>query len=358
MGSVESQMSAKQAFRVAEDYVRDTIEIMNVGRSDPRFALFIDQLRAGMTGGGEAGARRVRALLAQMEMSSGADAATFMGVSVQTAEAAKLWRRYRVVYRVHPGLAESLAETDTQTAVPCEIFSRLPHPDPFVTFPAPLPAPIAKDGYLRIIDPPMIVGMFITGTNQYEQLCSTADPEVRRLNIALATRVRYEGQPPSHEEATVFVPLNGKRSIEDLIDLTTELPTFGHFTRDEQRSVYNLSLSLLLYLCSDRRDAREYRPETPRGGKKKQRPEQKQKLIDLGFDVGPSLQATGRIGPQTEPTGEGGRVRAHLRRAHWHTYWTGPRTAPKPEVRWLHPTLVNKDDFQGRATLVDVAEPG
>jgi len=348
-------MSMKRAIQVAEDYVRDTIEIMNVGRSDPRFAPIIDQLRAGMTGGGESGARRVRALLTQVEASSGADTATFMGISVQTAEAAKLWHRYRVVYRVHPGLAESLVETNTETAVPCEIFSRLPHPDPFVTFPTPLPAPIAKNGYLTIADPPMIVGMFITGTNEYEQVCSTADPAVRRLNIALATRVRYEGQPPGHEEATVFVPLDGRRSIEELIDLTTELPTFGRFTRDEQRNIYNLSLSLLLYLCTDRRDAREYRPENGRRGKKSQRREQK--LVDLGFDVGPSLQATQRIGPpQTEPTGEGGRVRSHIRRAHWHTYWTGPRTAPKPEVRWLHPTLVNKDGFQGRTTLVDTTD--
>lgn len=347
-------MSPKQALRVAEDYVRDTIEIMNVGRSDTRFAHVIDQLRAGVTGGGAAGAHQVRVLLAQLEASAGPDAASFMGVSVQTAEAAKLWRRHRVVYRVHPGLAESLLETDTRTAVPCEIFSRLPHPDPFVAFPTPLPAPIAKDGYLEIAEAPMIVGMLITGANEYEQICSTADPQVRRLNIALATRVRYEGQPPGHEEATVFVPLDGKRSIEDLIDYTEQWPTFGQITRDEQRSIYNLSLSLLLYLCSDSRDVREYRPENGRRGKKTRRPDQK--LLDLGFDSGPSLQATRRIGPASDMRGEGGRVRAHLRRAHWHTYWTGPRTAPTPEVRWLHPTLVNKAEFQSRATLIDVAE--
>ncbi|MGW5380743.1 hypothetical protein ACWESM_35395 [Nocardia sp. NPDC003999] len=356
MGSAENLMSAKQALRVAEDYVRDTIEIMNVGRSDPRFAQVIDQLRTGMTSGGAAGARQVRVLLAQMEATAGPDAATFMGISVQTAEAAKLWRRYRVVYRVHPGLAESLVETDTKTAVPCEIFSRLPHPDPFIAFPTPIPAPIASDGYLKISEPPMIVGMLITAANEHEQICSTADPQARRLNVALATRIRYEGLAPSHEEATVFVPLDGNRSIDDLIELAAQLPTFGTVTHAEQRSIYNLSLSLLLYLCSDRRDAREGRPENDRRGKKNRRPDQK--LIDLGFDVGPALQAARRI-DLTSETGTGsssGSVRPHLRRAHWHTYWTGPRTAPTPEVRWLHPILVNKEDFGGRATLIDVAE--
>ncbi|MEV6325339.1 hypothetical protein AB0M45_29795 [Nocardia sp. NPDC051787] len=81
-------------------------------------------------------------------------------------------------------------ETDTKTAVPCEIFSRLPHPHPFVAFPTPLPASIAKGGHLIISEPLMIVGMLIAGANEYEQICSTADPQARRLNIALAPRVR------------------------------------------------------------------------------------------------------------------------------------------------------------------------
>jgi hypothetical protein len=39
--------------------------------------------------------------------------------------------------------------------------------------------------------------------------------------------------------------------------------------------------------------------------------------------------------------------RPHVRRAHWHTYWTGPRKDPqkrKPVLKWLSPILVNVED--------------
>jgi hypothetical protein len=36
-------------------------------------------------------------------------------------------------------------------------------------------------------------------------------------------------------------------------------------------------------------------------------------------------------------------VRSHIRRAHWHGYWTGPKKEPekrKFKLLWLHPILV------------------
>ena len=48
-------------------------------------------------------------------------------------------------------------------------------------------------------------------------------------------------------------------------------------------------------------------------------------------------------------------VRPHLRRAHWHTYWTGARSEPSPEVRWIHPVTVHGDKASAeRATVIDV----
>lgn len=59
---------------------------------------------------------------------------------------------------------------------------------------------------------------------------------------------------------------------------------------------------------------------------------------------------TGRRGP-----------RPHIRRAHWHTYLTGPRTAdgqrlPRTDLqahlKWLHPTLVRVNDEDKLTTVV------
>ena len=44
-------------------------------------------------------------------------------------------------------------------------------------------------------------------------------------------------------------------------------------------------------------------------------------------------------------TGTGRTVRPHIRRAHWHHYWTGPGRKSL-EVRWIQPTLVLADGEQ------------
>lgn len=350
--------SAKDAVRVAEQYVADTIGIMDVGRSDPGTARVIDELRGLITGSEPDGFRRARVLLTQLEAVSDREYADFINVSVQTAEAAKLWRRHRVVYRVHQGLADSLVDTETRTAVPCEVFARLPHPDPFVVFPTPIRAPTAQDSRFRLVEQPVFVGMLVTAMTEHEQLCSTVDPQAHQLCIALASKIQYEGHMPGHDETILLLPLSGEYSIDDLIARAAEYGSYGHISIAEQRQVYNLAISLLLYLCSSHRDTREYRRETTgRRGRKAGHNGGNSTIIDTGFDVGPTLQATHRsFQHHGGATSTGNGVRAHLRRAHWHTYWTGPRTSPTPEIRWLHPILVNRHHSQGRATVVDVAD--
>lgn len=357
----ETGVSAKQAVRVAEQYITDTIAIMDAGRADPRWAPVIDQLRAGMTANSAEANLAVRLLQSELAATFGVQCASLIGVSVATAEAAKLWRRHRVVYRLHQGLADSLLETDTRTAVPCEVLARLPHPDPFVVFPTPLPAPISAGGAIGgqvMAEPPMIVGMLVTALNAHEGVCSTTDPAARMLNLSIAVRSHYQGQPPGHEENTVLIPMAGTRTIDELINHAREFVHSGDIGSDQQRRMYNLAISVLLYLCSDQQDARPHRPAY--GTRKSKKPRQpSQPVIDLGFDIGPALHAarrTGHNGTDSDSTAlTTSNVRPHLRRAHWHTYWTGPRTNPTPEVRWLHPILVNRTENAARATVVDVA---
>lgn len=351
---------------MAEDYVKDTIAVMATCRSNPDFAMLIDSLRDGFLHGGADGAMQVRTLLSQLTMEVGYEQASMVGVMVQTAEAARLWRRYRVVYRVHPGLADSLLDTDTTAAVPCEVFARLPHPDPFVVFPVPIPAPVSeptqmmREAGLVVAEPPVFVGMLVTGMTVDEQLCSTADPRLHQLSISLASRIRYEGQPWTHDESTIVLPLTGSHSIDGLVAMLAELHTVGRITDAERARIFNTALSLLLYLCSDQRDSRAYQPEPGRKGRKRRTDRRNDTILDLGFDVGPALQAARRSSAEesaVEPAGrDGGRVRTHLRRAHWHTYWLGPRSEPHPEVRWLHPILVGGSGAAARAAVVDVRE--
>ncbi|MGO4649179.1 hypothetical protein AB4305_30180 [Nocardia sp. 2YAB30] len=218
----------------------------------------------------------------------------------------------------------------------------------------PLPAPIAAKSLQEIEKPSQIIGMLITGATAHEQLCSTADPAAVQLCIALAAKVKYKGQPESFEEATLYIPTAGKHSIDDLIHQSREYAHMGTLADDDTHRIYNLAVSLLLYLCSDQRDTRPPPASPGKKGKSARKPAAK--VVDLGFHVGPALQAARR--DTTSSAGSsGGSVRAHLRRGHWHTYWTGRRADPSPSVRWLHPILVNKTEHTNHATVIDVAPP-
>lgn len=69
------------------------------------------------------------------------------------------------------------------------------------------------------------------------------------------------------------------------------------------------------------------------------------KNYEVGYRVGALLRkgAAARY-RSSAADGESGRtVIPHLRRAHWHHYWTGPKSDPEKRelvVRWIHPVLV------------------
>ncbi|MGO4649180.1 hypothetical protein AB4305_30185 [Nocardia sp. 2YAB30] len=65
--------------RLAAQYVTATIEIMNVGRSNPAFAQTIDELREGFLRGGAAGKQRNLRLLNELATAVGEQFATFIG---------------------------------------------------------------------------------------------------------------------------------------------------------------------------------------------------------------------------------------------------------------------------------------
>jgi len=64
------------------------------------------------------------------------------------------------------------------------------------------------------------------------------------------------------------------------------------------------------------------------------------------WNVGSHLGAALRAAYERESRDLGGThasPRPHIRRAHWHSYWTGPRKDPERRrliLKWLHPMVV------------------
>jgi hypothetical protein len=106
-------------------------------------------------------------------------------------------------------------------------------------------------------------------------------------------------------------------------------------------------LAMILYLCSDEpeitdREHPEQRPSRPRPTRTKKGwklfAPKAPKIWQVGEQLGEAL----RKDHGADPTGR--RVKPHLRRAHWHGFWSGPRDGERRfGYKWLPPTVVAAD---------------
>lgn len=106
-------------------------------------------------------------------------------------------------------------------------------------------------------------------------------------------------------------------------------------------------VSLLLYLCSQNAEVEgQGRPGNPRPKKTKKGwrlfPANQPRKWDVGARMGAALRRAYQQQEQNTDEGVGQSKRPHVRRAHWHTYWTGSGDDNKKAMlKWLPPILVN-----------------
>lgn len=105
----------------------------------------------------------------------------------------------------------------------------------------------------------------------------------------------------------------------------------------------NLVANAVAYLCSKNADiVPSYKPTVKRANPKKKR--SLATWSDVGYRIGADLRAYKRA-KSGRSEWQGGSVRPHMRRAHWHHYWTGPRDGDRElELRWIAPTLVGAEN--------------
>lgn len=100
------------------------------------------------------------------------------------------------------------------------------------------------------------------------------------------------------------------------------------------------AINAVAYICSKNADIRcVYRPNNnTRPNPKKKRSQAT--WHEVGFRIGAELREYERTLSERKPH-QGGTVRPHMRRAHWHHYWTGPMDGERVLVlRWIPPTMV------------------
>jgi hypothetical protein len=248
------------------------------------------------------------------------------------------WRETQGIYRFDPDVLDALWETPVSGDLPTEVLERLPEWCVYVETPE------------REIGGTRIAGF-------YAHLESDSNSGRRELRLLVDLESGDPVAVPLHlggdlRQAIDAMIAEGDRQMRRAGMLDGILDVVGR--RQEIMSVEPL-VSLVLYLCSEAAEISDRKnPEvhpTPRCAPS--RTPNAPTVWETGARLGVALR---RRRDAARDPGEGSHAapRPHIRRAHWHHFWTGPKAGERRLVlRWVHPTLVGGDDVVPTIREVD-----
>ena len=254
------------------------------------------------------------------------------------------WRATQGMYRFDRDLLDELVKTPITGKIPVEALTYLPEWCVYVALPEPV-----------TFGAKSFEGFFAT-LSSVDGTLESASLDIGWVNV-LHNGLEMDGLPlrGTLEESLQYMmeTVIAKRDKADGGAYTR----LNEHDRKDLEERFNFVLPILLYLASEDRDV-----ESPNGDgtvpRKKGEPTTKKRAKnkshsprcwEVGWRVGPKLRkareeyaanGVGRVGNGVSP-------RPHVRRGHWHHYWTGSTKDPsgrKLILKWLHPILVNVED--------------
>lgn len=288
------------------------------------------------------------------EIDSGGDSPTsaesFAAMYAARFTALYAWRATKGIYRFDPDLYLAVANTPLDSPIPIELLDRLPEWCCFIETPNlafTLPG-------LESDPPTKIHGFFV----HLEDDANTHRKELRFVvhhDYATLLPIPLHLTAPTLSECFEAAKTEAIANLPQYLGFSAEgINTLYEATR----SLLAPLLSLTLYLCSEAAELRESRsgaswPIRPQMAKTKNGPRimppSAVRVWETGYRIGAALRAA--LLKPTEPddpsTGTHARPRPHIRRAHWHHFWTGPRDQAADRrliLRWLPPVPIATTD--------------
>jgi hypothetical protein len=271
------------------------------------------------------------------------------------AQALLNWQPGRVVVRFHPDVLEMLLATPLLgVPIPRQVLYRLPAWGLYLA----TPQLGARAGVFVNLDPAVVESPSTpppVGTAD-ELVLVFVDPDRSPQILTMAVRLDHDtldqALAADRAEAPWSLPalLRGERTETDT--------WFGTETADAVAAV----VSMVLYLCVDDPDTatREMPTIEPHHAGTTRVSPQDSTVIEAGWRLGAELTRARSAASAEHDASTGRTVTPHLRRAHWHSYWTGPRSDPAARrviLRYVAPTIVGAHDAVDLTTVREVPEP-
>jgi hypothetical protein len=261
------------------------------------------------------------------------------------------WRVTQGVYRIDPEVLDAVVKTPPSGTVPVDVLLRLPQWCVYVSVPEGYPVELLS---IKGEPPRTARGFFA----HLEHDAHDGRVELRLLHdveedgpwFGLCPEILHLIPGATVRECSEAAVEQGLRQIGARIPVGDRMDQFKRALLDGRLESLGFVMNLLLYLCS--RTA-EYRPGGERGFTTPSNPSPKKtkegwrlfapdrprtwyvgerigRQIRDGYELVRRHDAVERSGP-----------RPHVRGAHWHGFWTGPRIGPRSfDLRWLPPIPV------------------
>lgn len=239
------------------------------------------------------------------------------------------WRVTQGIYEIHPAVRAAVESTPLEGELPVDVLYRLPEWCPYVRTPGLRVGPWEPHGFWAYLEADANHG------HAELRIALDCEPTIQALLPIYLGGTLAEGVAAAEREARAQLARLGT-------------PAFPVPSASEFAEVVRPLVALVLYLCAENAEVRDpagrrERPENPRPQRTKGGlrlfPPPAPTTWEVGYRTGAALEAAGAR--DEEQGGTHASPRAHVRRAHWHHYWTGPRSGEQVAViRWVAPTLI------------------
>lgn len=255
------------------------------------------------------------------------------------------WRATQGVYRFDNSVYESVINTDITGNIPHEILFNLP------------------EWCLYIETPDLtFIGMSVLGFFVHLE----HDINTERKELRFVLNIDTKRSAPSLIPLVIHL---GSWSLLESIKRAAKESLIQVSLSEKEIEIYDISLkimekeltpllSLVLYICSVNGEIGNgrIRPKNPLPKKTKEGlrvlPPKKAKVWGVGERMGAAIRRDKENQESINEPNKEERAsnkertspRSHIRRAHWHGYWTGPKKEPEKRkyiLKWIQPVLVN-----------------
>lgn len=249
---------------------------------------------------------------------------------IGTVGAVIAWRATQGIYRFDQTVYEAVIQTDLKGDIPVQVLHQLPEWCVYIETPGAKAYGGRIHGFFAHLE------YDVNDSRSELRLMLDSDDGLLTVPLHLGSDIHSAIERATREASKQF------------IKEFTQKPNFGAIAKAEEIAPF---VSLLLYLCSQAVEIRDQKgssrqPKFPKATKLKSGfkilPANQVTTWEVAYRLGSALRLAETQQSESEASGTHNSPKPHVRRAHWHTFLTGPRDGErKPILKWLPPISVN-----------------